>query len=1010
MQIKESTYNILNNAVSYPAFIVDSELNILYKNNSAEKLFKSDNGNLVLGNNFYSLIQKGIDYLSRQKSESYDIEDYFLFENKNYQITVVNIEEDQNYLVYLRQVLSENKINPKQIKINFDEVGDFVKDQNLLEIFNFIEEYYPFTIISKAKLKKELNNYKLPFYIKDIREKFVVANEAYLNEKFKTNEHQILEFENYIKSNKKLIVVEGAYLEEKDLSLVKFPLLNFDNQLEAIVSLAYKIPDLEVSTFHQEILLKFPYPLMLINNENKLELVTEHFYNSKKDLKDISVNDFFSKETIKKIQLFWNSDLLEERNFIEIVPDYFEISEKVSFYKVGTEKKKYILLLFDSRLFNQSQIEANKNMYDVIMHTSPEAIFIYDIDNLRFLEVNAIALKMYGYTRDEFLQMDLTDLYAPEDIQTLIENAKFKSTTNGEFSGPWRHKTKNGKSVLVEMSKSTIDFKGKKAHFNIIKDVTPQLEREKEIQLFKATFESTSDPIVLTDKDGFITYVNKSVVNNLGYRYDDIIGKSILSLVTDGERASINSSIFHSNEKEGKRIKSKVKTYTNEEIPAEINAFPIVNYEGEIESFNLTINLKQEPKEAKKELKLVSENKIQSYDTSFLSNLFHELLTPINVIIGFAQELIESVDNPDKDQLEASQIIQENHKNLMLLMDSAAEYASLIADNFKLSKSDIRFVDLIHDIEDSVKKVSKDEKTELTYGKISSSLEFNTDRQRLLSFLNLILTIAIKITKNDKIFLSASKFDSDNAYISIRDEKNGITPHLLSGLEKIFTEDENELKRKYGVSRFGIRLVRRLLDVLNLGLDFDSSANDDFKIIVPFEFSSENFVKEKIDTIPIPKYEEVKKEKPIEIPKVEKVIEPAKTEIPQVEEKVLDLSQLECLYVEDQFESQTLFKVQMKDLKSISYATGLEDALPLIKSKKFDFIILDINLKGEYNGLDTLRFIRQIPGYQDVPIVAVTAYVLPGDKDNFIAAGFNDFISKPVLRDKILDSLNRVMA
>ena len=98
MQIKESTYNILNNAVSYPAFIVDSELNILYKNNSAEKLFKSDNGNLVLGNNFYSLIQKGIDYLSRQKSESYDIEDYFLFENKevyrNYKDEKENIQMD----------------------------------------------------------------------------------------------------------------------------------------------------------------------------------------------------------------------------------------------------------------------------------------------------------------------------------------------------------------------------------------------------------------------------------------------------------------------------------------------------------------------------------------------------------------------------------------------------------------------------------------------------------------------------------------------------------------------------------------------------------------------------------------------------------------------------------------------------------------------------------------------------------------------------------------------------
>ncbi len=1004
MLIKETLYNFINSAVNYPAIIVDDKLSIYYKNDAAINYFEKNNENVLVNNHIYSRIEEGIKYLKNTENYEYESDRNILLNGINYKIFILNLIEEEKYLVYFKQQNEEKPNKSNYVKINISEIEEVLQDENLLGTLKYIEENYPFTIIAKSKLKNEINKYSHLFWIKDRKEKIVLANDLFHTKVSTEIKNEFSIFDDHVLQSKNLIVIEGVNFEEKELALAKIPLLNFENEVEAIVCFSFEKEIAEISNFNKEILLKFPYPLMLINEENKIELVSEHFYSSNKNFDQISIQDFFSNGTINKIQQFWNSDKLEVRNMTEIKPEFFDISEEVSYYKVNSEKKKFVLLLFDSKLYNQSQIEANKKMYDVIMHTSPEAIFIYDIDNLRFLEVNAVALKMYGYTRDEFLQMDLTDLYAPEDIQTLIENSKNKNTSSGEFSGPWRHKRKNGKSVLVEISKSTIEFNGKKTHFNIIKDVTPQLEREKEIQLFKATFETTSDPIVLTDQDGFITYVNKSVVNNLGYRYDDIIGKSILSLVSDGERAVINSSIFHADVKEGKKVKSKVKTYTNEEIDAEINAFPIVNYEGNVESYNLTINLKEEPKEQKREIKVVAENNTQSFDTSFLSNLFHELLTPINVIIGFAQELVESVNNPDKDQLEASQIIKENHKNLMMLMDSAAEYASLIADNFKLSKSEIRFVDLIHEIEDSVKKVSRDEKTELNYGKISSSLEFNSDRQRLLSFLNLLLTISIKITKNDSIYLSASKYDSDHAFISIRDERNGISSFLAKGLESIFSEKEDELKRKFGVSRFSIRLIRKLLEVLSLSIEIDSSSSDDFKIIMPFEIETKT---ETLEPIAEPKLENYSKpfieEKKISNQPIEMNI------VEEVEEKKLDLTQLECLYVEDQFESQTLFKVQMKDLKSISYATGLEDALPLIKSKKFDFIILDINLKGEYNGLDTLRFIRQIPGYQDVPIVAVTAYVLPGDRDNFIAAGFNDFISKPVLRDKIITSLNKVM-
>ena len=131
-------------------------------------------------------------------------------------------------------------------------------------------------------------------------------------------------------------------------------------------------------------------------------------------------------------------------------------------------------------------------------------------------------------------------------------------------------------------------------------------------------------------------------------------------------------------------------------------------------------------------------------------------------------------------------------------------------------------------------------------------------------------------------------------------------------------------------------------------------------------------------------------------------------ETPEPAKRKNGLSSLRCLYIEDQIDSQILFKVQMKELKNIQFDASFEEALPLLETQKFDFIVMDINLQGEYNGLDALKIIQQMSGFQNIPVIAVTAYVLPGDKEKFIATGFTDFISKPIFREKMLDSLNKI--
>ncbi|RPI66071.1 MAG: response regulator [Ignavibacteriales bacterium] len=92
----------------------------------------------------------------------------------------------------------------------------------------------------------------------------------------------------------------------------------------------------------------------------------------------------------------------------------------------------------------------------------------------------------------------------------------------------------------------------------------------------------------------------------------------------------------------------------------------------------------------------------------------------------------------------------------------------------------------------------------------------------------------------------------------------------------------------------------------------------------------------------------------------------------------------------------------------ITFATSFEEALPLLDSKSYDFIVIDINLQGEYNGLDALRIIQKMPDYRNTPVIAVTAYYLPGDRENFIAAGFNEFVAKPVFRDKMVEAMEKI--
>ena len=737
-------------------------------------------------------------------------------------------------------------------------------------------------------------------------------------------------------------------------------------------------------------------------------------------------------------------------------------------------------------------------MSEQLIINNPQPIYVYDKESLRFITANKAALDLYGYSLDEFLQLDLTDLYTSEDIQYLLGSSQeiFK---DGQFSKPFKQRMKDGNYIYVRMSRIDFQYEGTDSYLNILENVSNLTENENKKQIFKAAFDNTSDMIFVTDPNGIITFVNDSVCRLLGVAKNEILNTDITLNCGEEDKVFINDSVFHSHIKETVNFTVELITSEGRLLESEVISTPVFDTENNIDSFTLIAKPTLEPKISTSKVTTErGESNTQKgpvltpqpdqeknfIDSTFLSGLFHEILTPMNVILGFTQELVESIDSPSPEQKEALDIINQNRASILGLMNTIIEFADTQYNKDAAEISEIPVTEIIENYEKNLNEITGIRDIEFAYGKISSSLRFGIDKKKLVNLLNIIFRFIGRISSQKKLYFSAYPAESDSFNISISDNFGKSTPHLVDTLKSLFLEKQDP--KTFNLSKLTMQIVYTLLERLNgkfiivndntekrdIAFNFpinmsqknespvahepekfivhstENKKFDDSKnthenkfetepqfasedsesqllnlgeeIIIEEESISERDRKHTKQTVPVAAAIESKEYVKKNVGKLEKQPEESAEELVITEQKQFinenpdfkksknGISSLRCLYIEDQVDSQILFKVQMKDLKNIQFAASFEEALPLLDSNEFDFIIMDINLQGEYNGLDALKVIHQIPKFQKIPVIAVTAYVLPGDKEKFIATGFTDFISKPIFRDKLVESLNKI--
>ena len=466
-------------------------------------------------------------------------------------------------------------------------------------------------------------------------------------------------------------------------------------------------------------------------------------------------------------------------------------------------------------------------MTDLFIKNNPQPIYIYDKESLRFVDANDSALRLYGYSIDDFVQMDITDLYTSEDIQTLLEFSQeiFK---DGEFSKPFKHRKKDGSYIYVRISRIDYKYEDSEVYLNILEDVSTFFETQKNNQIFKAAFDNTNDMIIITDPDGTITYANDSVTKTLGFPSSDLINTDITLNCGEEDKVFINDSVFHSHIKETVTFTIELITAEGRLLECDIVSTPVFDSHNRLESFVLLAKPNVVLGSIENKIRKESEEKLPVANTqsvaekesnetvitsSFLSGLFHEILTPMNVILGFTQELVESLDNPSPEQKEAIDIINQNRVLILSLMNTIVEFSDIQFSKTEVEPSEFQVTEIIDLYEKTLNEITGIRDLEFAYGRISSSLRFNVDKKKFLNLMNNLFRLVSRITSHKKLFLSAYQIDDDNFNISISDSFGKSTSQVVETLRSIIIDKKDP--KVFGLSKITIEIINKLLETLN---------------------------------------------------------------------------------------------------------------------------------------------------------------------------------------------------
>ena len=365
--------------------------------------------------------------------------------------------------------------------------------------------------------------------------------------------------------------------------------------------------------------------------------------------------------------------------------------------------------------------------------------------------------------------------------------------------------------------------------------------------------------------------------------------------------------------------------------------------------------------------------------SNFLANMSHELRTPLVGINGFADLLCQDLNDPE---------LKSMAENIYISGSRLSETLNLILDLSMLESKKINFqfqkIDLVSTTEGIIelfKESARKKGLTLKSSFSQPAIFINSDERAVRSILNNLINNAIKFTKKGSVTVDISLIDNF-VEIKVIDTGIGIAKEYLGTIFEEFRQVSEGFNRNFEGNGLGLNITKKLVDKFGGEISVDSGLGKGSTFIVklPVTISGENIEKETvIEKVPMAVLTRHKSVKPLAL-----------------------------LVDDDSFVYPILkrFTAGQVDLKSTSEG---ELAVKLCRQNQYAMIFMDINLVRGIDGIQASKAIRKIKGYENIPIIATTAYAMDDEKEEFMAAGCTHYLSKPFRHQDVLTLLGKIL-
>jgi len=481
-----------------------------------------------------------------------------------------------------------------------------------------------------------------------------------------------------------------------------------------------------------------------------------------------------------------------------------------------------------ARYFRQKQQEdldrqAIMKHFDFVIKHGNDIILLLD-SNLNIVEANEKALDAYGYSRRDFIGMNISALRTPDELSLLEEHVNNLNEKGSSYIETI-HKRRDGATFPIEISSYTVEVEGVRFYQSIGRDVSDRKRTEEEMRESNkklSTIINNLRGVVFrcsNDRDWTMQYISDGIYELAGYLPNEFINNKIRSFesiidpddvkrVWDEIHTALNTGYLYTIEY---RIitSSGSKKWVWERGRGYYESDKLVALEGFISDIT-------ERKKIEEEL-IRARDKAEQSDrlkTAFLHNISHEIRTPMNAIIGFTT-LLDSPDTDEESRKQYIDIIAQSSNQLLSIISDIVDYSNLETGLVKLSRATININSLIRHVYDQYRLRAQQQGLILNFTTHldDSEAKVLTDETKVVQVISNLLNNSLRFTKEGRIeFGYVLRGEMIEFFVS--DTGIGIAPEFQEKVFERFFQVEGPSSKQYSGTGLGLSISKAYVELL----------------------------------------------------------------------------------------------------------------------------------------------------------------------------------------------------